>query len=121
VTGTPSEGPAPSSGVREGTVDGARQASPLRRNLLLACLAAVVGAALVWGGALRDAADLAAVQGALAHWEEALVAIGFLDPAAPKKLRPRLNQLLNRARLTDEEVHILRGIARAVTAGRARR
>ncbi len=66
-------------------------------------------------------ADLAAVQGALAHWEEALVAIGFLDPAAPKKLRPRLNQLLNRARLTDEEVHILRGIARAVTAGRARR
>ena len=63
-------------------------------------------------------ADAAAVQGALAHWEEVLVAIGFLDPAAPKKLRPRLNQLLNRAELTDEEVHILRGIARAVAAGR---
>jgi tRNA/rRNA methyltransferase len=66
-------------------------------------------------------ADAAAVQGALAHWEEVLVAIGFLDPAAPKKLRPRLNQLLNRAELTDEEVHILRGIARAVAAGRGRR
>jgi tRNA/rRNA methyltransferase len=26
---------------------------------------------------------------------------------------PRLNQLFNRARLTEEEVHILRGIARA--------
>lgn len=40
--------------------------------------------------------------------------IGFLDPAAPKKLLPRLNQLANRAQLTQEEVHILRGIARAM-------
>ena len=44
----------------------------------------------------------------------ALVQIGFLDPAALKKLVPRLQQLLNRAQLSDEEVHILRGIARAV-------
>ena len=42
----------------------------------------------------------AAVQGVLAHWQQALVEIGFLDPAAPKKLMPRLNQLLNRAQLT---------------------
>ena len=40
--------------------------------------------------------------------------LGFLDPAAPKKLMPRMQQLLNRARLTQEEVHILRGIARAI-------
>jgi len=59
-------------------------------------------------------ADGAAVQGLLAHWEQALVQIGFLDPAAPKKLMPRLNQLFNRAQLTPEEVHILRGIARAM-------
>ena len=59
-------------------------------------------------------ADVAAVQGLLAHWERMLVEIGFLDPAAPKKLLPRLNRLFNRARLTVEEVHILRGIARAV-------
>jgi len=59
-------------------------------------------------------ADAAAVQGLLEHWAAALVDIGFLDPAAPKKLMPRLNQALNRARVTDEEVHILRGIARAV-------
>ena len=39
---------------------------------------------------------------------------GYLDPAAPKKLMPRLNQLFNRAGLTQEEVHILRGIARAI-------
>ena len=43
-----------------------------------------------------------------------LLASGVLDPAAPKKLMPRLNQLLNRAELTTEEVHILRGMARAV-------
>jgi tRNA/rRNA methyltransferase len=49
--------------------------------------------------------------GLLAHWQQALDDIGFLDPAAPKKLMPRLNQLLNRAELSAEEVHILRGIA----------
>ena len=59
-------------------------------------------------------ADAQAVDGLLAHWQETLVAIDFLHPAAPKKLMPRLRQLLNRAQLTPEEVHILRGIARAV-------
>ncbi len=59
-------------------------------------------------------ADGQAVQGALAHWREALEHIGYLDPAAPKKLLPRLNQLANRLQLTREEVHILRGIARSV-------
>ena len=67
-----------------------------------------------------DLADAAAVQGVLAHWQGVLEDIGFLDPAAPKKLMPRLNQLLNRAGLTREEVHILRGIARAVSATRKR-
>jgi tRNA/rRNA methyltransferase len=69
---------------------------------------------------VAEAADAAAVQGALAHWQSVLEEIGFLDPAAPKKLMPRLNQLLNRARLTREEIDILRGIARAVAAGRRR-
>jgi tRNA/rRNA methyltransferase len=59
-------------------------------------------------------ADAAAVQGVLDHWAEVLVQIDFLDPAAPRKLMPRLQQTLNRAQLTPEEVHILRGIARAV-------
>lgn len=63
--------------------------------------------------ALRRA-DLPAVEAALAHWREALLAIGFLDPAAPKKLMPRLQQLVLRAAPTVEELHILRGIARAV-------
>jgi tRNA/rRNA methyltransferase len=61
-------------------------------------------------------ADVRQVQGALDHWQQVLVRIGFLDPAAPRKLMPRLNQLLNRAQLAQEEIHILRGIARAVEA-----
>ncbi|GMV46290.1 MAG: hypothetical protein AMXMBFR66_16880 [Pseudomonadota bacterium] len=65
-------------------------------------------------------ADAAAVQGVLEHWQRVLVEIGFLDPAAPRKLMPRLQQLLNRARLSVEEVHILRGIARAVADARRR-
>ena len=59
-------------------------------------------------------ADAAQVAGLLAHWQEALAAIGFLDPEAPKKLMPRLNQLCNRAQLLPEEVHILRGVAKAM-------
>ena len=59
-------------------------------------------------------ADGVAVAGLLAHWQDALQRIGFLDPLAPRKLMPRLNQLFNRSGLTQEEVHILRGIARAM-------
>ena len=72
------------------------------------------------GFEVRDAAahgrwaDAAQVAGMLAHWERALVEVGFLDPAAPKKLMPRLNQLFNRARLTEQEIHILRGVAKAM-------
>lgn len=60
-------------------------------------------------------ADAAQVAGMLQHWEQSLVDIGFLDPTAPKKLMPRLNQLFNRADLSEEEVHILRGIAKAMS------
>ncbi len=66
-------------------------------------------------GPQAELADAQAVSGMLAHWEGALVDIGFLDPAAPKKLMPRLNQLFNRAQLTPEEIHILRGVAKAMS------
>ena len=59
-------------------------------------------------------ADMQQVAGMLGHWEQALAHIGFLDPAAPKKLMPRLNQMFNRAQLTQEEIHILRGVAKAM-------
>jgi tRNA/rRNA methyltransferase len=61
-----------------------------------------------------DKADAQQVAGMLNHWEQALTDLGFLDPAAPKKLMPRLNQLFNRADLSPEEVHILRGVAKAM-------
>ena len=63
-------------------------------------------------------ADAASVQGLLAHWETALAALGFLDRRAPRKLMPRLRQLLHRARPTTVEVQILRGIARAIVEDR---
>jgi len=63
-------------------------------------------------------ADVVAVQGVLDHWQQTLVDIDFLDPAVPRKLMPRLQQLLNRAQLTSEEVHVLRGVARAVDKAR---
>ena len=63
-------------------------------------------------------ADGVAVQGLLDHWQQTLVDIEFLDPKVPRKLMPRLQQLLNRAQLTDEEVHILRGVARAMDKAR---
>jgi len=59
-------------------------------------------------------ADAVAVRGLIEHWRETLQAIGFLDPATPRKLMARLHRLANRAELSAEEVHILRGIARAV-------
>jgi tRNA/rRNA methyltransferase len=61
---------------------------------------------------LADARQLA---GMLAHWEKSLTDIGFLDPQAPKKLMPRLNQLFNRSRLTQEEIQLLRGIAKMMS------
>ena len=59
-------------------------------------------------------ADMQQVAGMLGHWEQALAHLGFLDPAAPKKLMPRLNQMFNRAQLTQEEIHILRGVAKSM-------
>lgn len=61
-----------------------------------------------------DLADLAQTAAMLAHWQQALVHIGYLDPAAPKKLMPRLQQMFGRAQLTQQEIHILRGIARSM-------
>ena len=61
-----------------------------------------------------DAADATAVRGLVEHWRQALTALGFLDPGAPRKLVSRLHRLANRAGLTVEEVQILRGVARAI-------
>ena len=54
------------------------------------------------------------IEGFYAHLERTLVEIGFLDPAMPKRLMPRLRRLFARARLEKEEVNILRGILKAI-------
>lgn len=83
---------------------------------------ALGGFAVPSATAPAQAADAQQVAGMLVHWEQALTAIGFLDPASPKKLMPRLNQLFNRAGLQQEEIHILRGVAKAMTeAAQAKR
>jgi tRNA/rRNA methyltransferase len=64
--------------------------------------------------AAAERATVAETLGALDHWRQVLEQIEFLDPASPKRLMPRLQQLVNRAQLTQQELHILRGIARAV-------
>ncbi|MFA7269237.1 MAG: RNA methyltransferase [Sterolibacterium sp.] len=45
-----------------------------------------------------------------AHLERVVIASGFLDPAQPKRLMPRLRRLFGRVRLEHEEVSILRGL-----------
>lgn len=44
------------------------------------------------------------------HLEETLLHIGYLNPAAPKKLFERLRRLYARARLEKEEINLLRGV-----------
>ena len=59
-------------------------------------------------------ASVEQIHGMLTHLEEALTAIGFLNPDNPKKLMPRLKRLFSRSGLETEEVNILRGIARQI-------
>ena len=50
------------------------------------------------------------VEALLSHLERAAVGSGFLDPARPKRLMPRLRRMFSRAGLEREEVAILRGM-----------
>lgn len=61
-------------------------------------------------------ADLAAVEKLYGHLEQALLAVGYLDPAAPGRLMARLRRLFNRAGLTQTEIDVLRGICAAMEA-----
>ena len=47
------------------------------------------------------------------HLERSLLASGFLNPANPKRLLPRLRRLFGRVGLEKEEVNILRGMLNA--------
>ena len=49
-----------------------------------------------------------------AHLQRVMVDTGFLDPAQPKRLMPKLRRLFERAELERDEINILRGILDAV-------
>ena len=57
-----------------------------------------------------------AVAALLTHWEEALIAVRYLDPKHPKKLMPRMRHLFARAGLTKEETDLFRGVCTAMIA-----
>lgn len=55
-------------------------------------------------------ATIDSIEGFYAHLEETLLHIGYLNPAAPKKLMERMRRIYARIRLEKEEVNLLRGI-----------
>jgi tRNA/rRNA methyltransferase len=58
------------------------------------------------------------IEGLMGHLERAAISSGFLDPAQPKRLMPRMRRMFARAGLEREEVAILRGMLSAFEAGR---
>jgi len=56
------------------------------------------------------------VEALYAHAARTLEALGFYDPARPRRLLPRLRRLFGRTSLEREEVNILRGILARIDA-----
>jgi tRNA/rRNA methyltransferase len=70
-------------------------------------------------GEVREAAEFPPatseqVEQLYQHFEQTMIATGFLDPASPKRLLPRLRRLLARARLEKDEVSIFRGFLASI-------
>jgi TrmH family RNA methyltransferase len=57
---------------------------------------------------------LADMEGLFGHWQEVLIAAGFLDPRRPERLMRRLRRLFFRAAPNRSELNILRGALRAL-------
>ncbi len=67
------------------------------------------------GDRLATAQEL---EGLYGHFERALTAIGYLDPANPGLLLPRLRRLFGRCALETGELNILRGVLKAAEGGK---
>ena len=81
------------------------------------CRLALFGSAMAPSSAPYEdepPASVERLEGLYAHLEQALIAAGFLDGEAPRRLMPRLRRLFARARPSDKEVDILRGICAAL-------
>ena len=90
------------------------------------CQLALRGAAEVHDGQRRFVADetpapVEALEGFYAHLEQALIVVGALDPDEPKRLMQRMRRLFNRARPTQTEIDVLRGVTAAIIESRADR
>ena len=69
-------------------------------------------------GETREAIEASDLEHLYGHFEQALTAIGFLDPQQPRNLMRRLRRLFNRADLDRNELQILHGILRAAETQR---
>ena len=61
------------------------------------------------------------VEGFFDQLQRAMVSSGFMDPAQPKRLVPKLRRLFGRAGLEKDEVNILRGLLTALHPASSRR
>ena len=61
----------------------------------------------------REPATVEELEALFVHWEAAMRASGFLDPAQPRRLMERMRRMLARAGLEREEVRLLRGMLAA--------
>src|SRR5260364_394914 len=67
---------------------------------------------------IRALASNEEIERMFAHFEQALLALDFFDPAQPKRLLPRLRRFFARTQLEHEEVSLMRGIAKAILQDR---
>jgi tRNA/rRNA methyltransferase len=66
-------------------------------------------------------AAVESVEAMYRHLEQALVSLGYLDPAQPRRLMSRLRRLITRAQPSAKEIDILRGIAAAIIERKSER
>jgi tRNA/rRNA methyltransferase len=66
-------------------------------------------------------APVEALEGFYRHFEEAMIAVGALDREEPKRLMQRLRRLFARARPTQTEIDVLRGVTAAIIESRSDR
>jgi len=79
-------------------------------ELRIAMLGGVPQAELQSPEAVRELAQFEDIENFYRHLEQTMIETGFLDPANPKRLMPRIRRMFARAVLEKEEVNILRGL-----------
>jgi tRNA/rRNA methyltransferase len=84
----------------------------LAYELRLAALAALEAPRVA--GARTTAATAGEIESALGDLRQALLAVGYLNPANPEAILAELRQLLVRAGITPREVTLVRGMARQI-------